>query len=121
MELEGPSPVGNFMSPSKELVIVKAGYLIRTAAIDGEELRLTGDVNATTEVEVISAPSQNIERIVFNGERLDTVKSQHGKLSATIHYEPPALSLPDLPRLEWKYLDSLPEIHPGTTTRPGPR
>ncbi|KAL1962757.1 hypothetical protein VTN77DRAFT_9211 [Rasamsonia byssochlamydoides] len=112
MELAAPEPIANFTSPSKDLVIVKAGYLIRSAAIVGDELRLVGDVNATTDVEVISTPSDSVRDIVFNGEYVETSRSKNGKLSATIPYEYPSLAIPDLSRLEWKYLDSLPEIQP---------
>jgi dolichyl-phosphate-mannose--protein O-mannosyl transferase len=34
MELSTAEPIGNFTSPSKELVIVKAGYLVRTAHVN---------------------------------------------------------------------------------------
>jgi beta-galactosidase len=41
MELSAPEPIGNFTSPSKELVIVTAGYLVRTAHINKRQLWLT--------------------------------------------------------------------------------
>jgi hypothetical protein len=41
MELSAPQPIGNFTSPSKELVIVKAGYLVHSAHISKRQLWLT--------------------------------------------------------------------------------
>ncbi|KAJ5682182.1 hypothetical protein N7462_005347, partial [Penicillium macrosclerotiorum] len=110
LELPAPQPVGNFSSPSKDTVIVKAGYLIRHAQIFEDQLRLTGDINATTEIEVISTPYGNLQSISFNGRLLETTTKPTGKLSATVGYQAPRLEIPQLSNLEWRYIDSLPEI-----------
>jgi beta-galactosidase len=110
MELPAASPIGNYSSPSKDVVILKAGYLIRTANLIGTRLRLTGDVNATTEIEIISSPAKHLQSISFNGEELKTSKSANGKISGTVRYNPPKFDIPDLSNLEWKFLDSLPEV-----------
>lgn len=110
MELPVESPIGNYSSPSKNLVVVKAGYLIRTADLINTQLRLTGDVNATTEIEVISTPATTLKGITFNGEVLHTSKTSNGNLQGTVRYNPPKLDIPDLSNLEWKFIDSLPEI-----------
>ncbi|GFG08426.1 probable beta-galactosidase E [Aspergillus lentulus] len=111
LELPAKQPIANYSSPSKETVIVKGGYLLRSASIADNKLHLIGDVNATTALEVISAPSR-LDGIVFNGQSLNPTWSKIGNLAATVHYKPPAISLPELKRLAWKYLDSLPEISP---------
>lgn len=113
LELPSAKPITNYSSPSKEMVIVRGGYLIRSASIVGTNILLTGDVNATTPLEVISAPVNDLQDITFNGQRLRTSKSKVGKLTATVAYSPPSISLPTLSKLEWKYRDSLPEIHSG--------
>ncbi|KAJ5938139.1 hypothetical protein N7454_004481 [Penicillium verhagenii] len=110
LEVTATEPIGNFSSPSKELIIVKAGYLMRTASLCGEDVCLTGDVNTTTAVELISSPAENVKGIVFNGKKLKTLTTEAKKLSATLEYDPPRLDIPDLENLEWKYLDTLPEI-----------
>ncbi|OQE44287.1 hypothetical protein PENCOP_c002G08254 [Penicillium coprophilum] len=110
MELPVSGPIGNYSSPSKSLVVVKAGYLIRTANLMNNHLQLTGDVNATTEIEVISSPAKKLKGITFNGEVLHTSKVSNGNLLGTVKYDPPKLDVPDLSNLEWKFLDSLPEI-----------
>ncbi|KAH1899942.1 hypothetical protein KXW02_008286 [Aspergillus fumigatus] len=109
LELPAKQPIANYSSPSKETVIVKGGYLLRSAWITDNDLHLTGDVNVTTPLEVISAPKR-FDGIVFNGQSLKSTRSKIGNLAATVHYQPPAISLPDLKRLDWKYIDSLPEI-----------
>ena len=110
LELPAQAPIGNFSSPSKDIVIVKAGYLMRTAQLCGQNLCLTGDINATTEIELISSPVKTIKKIIFNGEKLHTSATNANHLSATVKYQPPALHIPALADLEWKYLDTLPEI-----------
>lgn len=42
MELPAKAPIFNYTSPLKSSVIVKGGYLMRTANIDGRPLRLSG-------------------------------------------------------------------------------
>lgn len=70
LELPVSGPIGNYTSPSKSLVVVEAGYLIRTADLINKQLRLTGDVNATTIIEVIPSSATKLKGITFNGEVL---------------------------------------------------
>lgn len=92
------------------MVVIKAGYLIRSALICGQALCLSGDVNSTTEIEIISVPTTDINEIIFNGEKLATSRGKNGKISAAVRYEPIVPIIPDLDDLEWRYLDYLPEI-----------
>ncbi|KAI7773977.1 hypothetical protein LA080_009499 [Diaporthe eres] len=109
LDLEAASPVGNYTAPNKESVIANAGYLLRTATKSGTALYLTGDLNATSPLEIIAGlPGSN--NIYFNGVKVPNVKSANGRLSATLTYSPPSVKLPELSALEWKYIDSLPEI-----------
>ncbi|KAH8817367.1 glycoside hydrolase superfamily [Xylogone sp. PMI_703] len=117
LELPAAGPVGSFSSPSKEKVIVKAGYLLRSAKIAGTELQLTGDTNSTTSVEVISVPSSKISAISLNGQHLRVSKTSGGKLTSTVSYKAPHINLPNLSQLSWRYIDSLPEIQSGYQDR----
>ncbi|KAJ5166752.1 uncharacterized protein N7482_005533 [Penicillium canariense] len=110
MELPASHPIGNFSSPTKELVLVKGAYLIRNVKLVGKQLWLSGDINATTEIEVISTPVDQLEGLVFNGQQLKTSHTATGKLSAKIDYMLPTFEVPNLSNLRWKYMDSLPEI-----------
>lgn len=110
LELPAPEPVSNYTSPSKSAVLVKAGYLLRNVEVTGSSVRLTGDVNATTDIEIISVPYSGITDITFNGEPLQSGVSEFGRLIATVNYAPPMISGPTLSG--WKYIDSLPEIQP---------
>jgi hypothetical protein len=112
LELPAPEPIGNYTSMSKSAVLIKAGYLLRSAAILGDELRLTGDINSTTDIEVISLPVTGVSSILLNGERLKTATSKLEKLLARVYFNYPKISLPDFTGPSWKYLDSLPEIQP---------
>lgn len=112
LELEAEAPTGNYSSQTKSTVIAKAGYLLRTAYTVGTSLYLTGDLNATTSLEVI-AGLPGLNNIYFNGAEVSGVTSANGRLSATLAFVPPSLDIPDLASQEWKYIDSLPEIHNG--------
>ncbi|KAI0552899.1 glycoside hydrolase family 35 protein [Xylaria curta] len=109
LELEAPAPISNYTSASKEAMIAKAGYLLRTATKTGTSLHLTGDLNATADLEIVAGlPGSN--NIYFNGKKVPNVKSVNGRLTGTLTYTRPELNLPNLSALNWKVIDSLPEI-----------
>lgn len=110
VELPKPAPIGNYSSPSKSFVIVKAGYLVRSASIDGKTLSLNGDFNATTDVEVAFEPTDKVDTLVVNGARIQTTRSASGRAVGTITYKPVDLHLPDFTKITWNSIDSLPEI-----------
>ena len=109
LQLEAPAPVGNYTSQNKNTVIAKAGYLLRNAVKTGTSLHLTGDLNATADLEIVAGlPGSN--NLYFNGKKVQGVKSANGRLSATLPYTAPSVKVPNLSKLDWKYIDSLPEI-----------
>lgn len=100
--------------PSNSLPIVNmpTGYLLRSVNVAGSTVALTGDLNRTTTVEVIAAPS-SATQLTFNNQTIQTTKdSQTGALTGSLQYASPSISLPDLSTLSWKSIDSLPEIQP---------
>ncbi|KAL3431795.1 putative beta-galactosidase A [Aspergillus tetrazonus] len=92
-------------------VIVKAGYLVRTAYVKGRDLHLTADFNATTPVEVIGAP-KTAKNLFINGKKAHHTVDKNGVWSTEVGYSPPKIVLPALEDLKWKSLDTLPEIQP---------
>ncbi|KAJ7590547.1 glycoside hydrolase family 35 protein [Mycena floridula] len=92
-------------------ILVKGGYLLRSATTSGSSLALTGDLNATSSFEII-APAAVSKSVTFNGAPLQISKTSYGTLLAEKKVTLPAVSLPDLARLTWKTTDSLPEIQP---------
>jgi hypothetical protein len=113
LDLPLPAPIGRYASPARtsSSVIVKAGYLLRTAEIVGGALKLTGDINATTDIEIIAAPS-SLSSLFFNDKKVVT-KSINGRLQGQVTYVPPHITLPDLKSQKWHFVNSLPEIQPG--------
>ncbi len=109
VEVPARSPVGNFYSPSKDLVLLKAGYLVRSVSFDGSTLHVRGDVNATTSLELLAAPVI-VDNIFFNGREVALEETDYGTLRGTLGYFAPNISLPSLESLDWKYIDSLPEL-----------
>lgn len=90
-------------------VIVKAGYLVRTAYLHHRSLHLDADFNATTAVEVIGAPS-HAKSLVINGKKAHVKVDKNGIWSTSVGYSAPKLDLPSLKNLKWESIDTLPEI-----------
>lgn len=103
--LPGYSTQGNTASS----IIIKAGYLVRTAYLKGSNLCITADFNATTEIEVIGAP-KSADNLYINGEKASREVDRNGIWTSQVEYAAPEINLPSLKDLEWKYLDTLPEI-----------
>ena len=110
--MPGPPPVYNFTVPTATSVIIRAGYLLRTAVINGNTLALTGDLNSTTLIEIIGGAPDGNASLMFNGERLHSSQNKFGVISAVVPYIAPNFTLPSLTSLTWKSIDSLPEIDP---------
>ncbi|CAO2656033.1 Nn.00g048360.m01.CDS01 [Neocucurbitaria sp. VM-36] len=98
-------------TPSSDL-IVKAGYLIRTAGIRDGKINLIGDINATTTIEVIGGGHEDITGITFNGNDLEATLDHNGFLRGTVAFSIPDIKLPNLDLQSWKYVDALPELNP---------
>jgi len=94
---------------------VKAGYLIRTIELAEGCIHLTGDLNSTTNIEVISGARAQTTELTFNGVSLPFKQdSRTSVVTATATYlDCPPFTLPNLRTIGWNVLDSLPEIHPG--------
>ncbi|RAH56230.1 beta-galactosidase [Aspergillus piperis CBS 112811] len=114
LDLPVPGAIGRHVSQShaNRSVIVKAGYLLRTAELSGTSLYLTGDINTTTTLELISAP-QPVTSIFFNNQSVQTSVTS-GRLTGTLTYHKPNINLPDLTTLNWHYLNTLPEVRDPT-------
>lgn len=96
-------------TPASDLII-KAGYLLRTATVTGNVINLVGDINATTTIEVVGGAHDGIDGLTFNGEELKTTRDRSGFLGATVSFDTPEIKLPDLSALQWKYVNTLPEL-----------
>lgn len=114
LELPAPAPIGNYSSPSKSFVVVKAGYLLRAASITGateETLSLTGDFNTTTSIELVFDPTDKIQSLVVNGAPVTNPGSSPlGRPAGTVVFSAPKRALRDFTQQVWRVLDSLPEI-----------
>lgn len=106
---------GNFTNNTVDAsaAIVKAGYLVRTVESAGSTLAITGDLNATTLIEVIGGAPSSLKKVTFNGKELSFNQSKSGVVTATAVYAVPEFSIPDLSKVGWKAIDSLPEISSG--------
>lgn len=99
-------------TPSSHL-IVRAGYLVRSASISNGKIDLIGDTNATTTIEVIGGALENIKTLSWNGKDLQTKRDRNGFLSGQVSFSPPKIQVPDLESLKWRSIDALPELQSG--------
>ncbi|CAI7608584.1 unnamed protein product [Penicillium glandicola] len=106
---EGTSPGYSTQEAAASALIVKAGYLVRTAYVQGSDLHITADFNTTTPIEVIGAPS-NAKNLVINGKKAQVKVDKNGIWTSSVAYTAPQVQLPALKSLNWKSIDTLPEI-----------
>ncbi|KAF1950709.1 hypothetical protein CC80DRAFT_482347 [Byssothecium circinans] len=105
-------PEGSYShdATSSSDLIVKAGYLIRSASISGDKINLVGDINATTTIDIVGGAHQDITAFTFNAQPIDAKLDRNGFLSGTVPFTAPEIKLPDLKSLSWKSIDALPEL-----------
>jgi beta-galactosidase GanA len=91
-------------------VLERGPELVRTAAIDGSTLALTGDTAQPSELQVW-APAQ-VRTVTWNGAALATTAGPDGSRSATAKLAgAAAITLPDL--RDWRFAPESPEAAPG--------
>ncbi|KAF9269213.1 glycoside hydrolase family 35 protein [Marasmius fiardii PR-910] len=106
--ISGGGNFGNYFSVgTNQSVLVSGPYLVRTAAITGNSLSLSGDLNGTTDIEFIAPAS--VSQLVWNDSPVSVTKTSRGSLKATIASNG-TFTLPTLQN--WRVVDSLPEINP---------
>ncbi|KAF4445819.1 putative beta-galactosidase [Fusarium austroafricanum] len=93
-----------------EAVIIKGPYLVRSVDIQGSKLSVQADFNTTTPLEIIGAP-KGASRLVINGKDAKFTKSKLGNWLVNPVIMIPGVHIPDLKALDWKYVDSLPELN----------
>ena len=73
------------------------------------QLYLTGDLNSTTTIEVVGGAPRGCA-LYFNGKSVPASQDRYRVATAIITYVTPNFDIPKLVDLDWKYVDSLPEI-----------
>jgi opacity protein-like surface antigen len=93
LHMPGSGAYGAFSATNP--IIVKGGYLLRSASTSGGTLALKGDLNGTTSFEII-APATSAKKVTFNGDNLALTKTKYGTLTATKDARLPTVTLPHL-------------------------
>ncbi len=88
--------------------LVQGGYLVRTAAVRGSTLALTGDTTSAGPL-TVWAPSA-VSRVTWNGQPVATTTGSDGSLQGRVP-GPAPVSLPAL--AGWKFSSETPEAQPG--------
>jgi hypothetical protein len=107
-------PEGSYshVATSSSDLIVRSGYLVRNATMAEGHIHLFGDINSTTDVEVLGGAHTGSGKLTFNGVPVQSKLDSNGFLKATMDFQAPNLELPNLSTLAWKYVDALPELDP---------
>ena len=88
--------------------LVEGGYLVRTAAVRGGTLALTGDTSNAGPL-TVWAPS-GVTRVTWNGQPVATKANGDGSLTGTVP-GPAPVTLPAL--TNWRFSSETPEAQPG--------
>ncbi len=97
---------GAFLSPGGPL-IERGPELVRTAAVNGSELDLTGDTNVA--VTLTLWPPAGVTSVRWDGTLIPMTANTDGSLSSTSPLAgPPAIALPALNN--WRYQSETPEV-----------
>ncbi|EMC91653.1 glycoside hydrolase family 35 protein [Baudoinia panamericana UAMH 10762] len=112
IDLPNDSISGNYTNQTHftSAPIVKAGYLLRTVEVSGSSIHLTGDLNATSDVEIIGGAPSHTTQLTFNGKSIPFKQSRNGVVTATASYTNATFAVPNLSSIGWKVIDSLPEV-----------
>src|SRR5450755_262692 len=93
-------------------VLERGPALVRTAAITGSTLALTGDTAAAAALEVWAPPA--VTSVTWNGAAVATRITSVGSLATTTQLAgPAAVTLPNLATATWRYSVESPEKAPG--------
>lgn len=88
-------------------VLALGPYLVRTADVEGNTLRLTGDTSAPTRLQVFAPPG--VAHVTWNGQALNLAADAQGAMTADLAGPAPV----NLPALDgWKFKAGAPEIAP---------
>ncbi|MDB5455190.1 MAG: beta-galactosidase, partial [Caulobacter sp.] len=92
-------------------VLQRGPVLVRTAALTGVTLALTGDTDKDTPLEVFAPAS--VKTVSWNGGKLAVQRTASGSLTATRALPgPAAVTLPNLTKAEWRVAPGSPEADP---------
>ncbi|KAF7422991.1 hypothetical protein PC9H_011155 [Pleurotus ostreatus] len=99
-------------TPDVPSILVHGPYLVRSATIRGRTLALTGDLNATTTIQVFAGA--DVRSVSWNGAPVNVRRSELGSIQGVLSF-PRSLStveIPNLQNIQWRCADSLPELEP---------
>jgi beta-galactosidase GanA len=95
-------------------VLERGPALVRTAAVNGNTLALTGDTTAASSLEVWAPPA--VTALTWNGVAMPVRTTSAGSLQTTAQLAgPAAVPLPDLSAAPWRFSAESPEAAAGFT------
>jgi hypothetical protein len=83
---------------------------MRTAIVEGDSMFITGDLNATTTIQILGGAPERLSKLHFNGKDVKFRQDADGVVTAAVDFARYKIKMPQLSQLPWKVIDSLPEI-----------
>ncbi|KAI0845092.1 glycoside hydrolase family 35 protein [Daldinia vernicosa] len=94
---------------TNDKVLINGPYLVRSASLKDNELHIKADFNTSTTVEIVGTSGVKL----FVNDVETSTESSDFSVTANVSVNSPSFTVPNLEDLEWKYIDSLPEIQEG--------
>ena len=94
-----------------ERALIHGPYLVRNAKKAESTIAFTGDIDETTDIQVVLP--DDVESITWNGENVKLTKQdKHGIFTGTLEFKKPDITFTDLTKATWKYKPASPETDP---------
>ncbi|KAI9494123.1 beta galactosidase [Zychaea mexicana] len=88
-------------------VLINGPYLVRSAYVSRSSVAFTGDIDQTTDIQVILPRA--ITSITWNGKKVKLHKGDHSIWTGTLKFTEPEVKYTDLTKAKWKYSPGSPE------------
>jgi hypothetical protein len=107
----GDSDKTPYTGTAKSHAIIKGGYLMRTARIEGDKMHIKGDLmDPTLNIAILGGAPEKLATLSFNGQSVEFKQNDLGVVTTQVSC--PEVTIPpvDLNKISWKSIDSLPEL-----------
>ncbi|KAI7856110.1 glycoside hydrolase superfamily [Circinella umbellata] len=97
-------------SKNGDRVLIHGPYLVRSAEIKDNSVSFKGDIDETTDIQVVVP--DNIKSFKWNGKDIKLKPTGHGSWEGTLDFGRPQVEYTDLTKATWKYSQGSPESQP---------
>jgi hypothetical protein len=101
-----------YTGTAKSHAIIVGGDLMRNVTVDGKEMHIRGDhLSGELQVRVLGGAPEKLERLFFNSKPHPFDQDDAGVVTFKVDRIMRRILVPNLSKMVWKSIDSLPELH----------